>query len=395
MSIKSTYPLAGQRTRIDPTAVIQSPAFQTTYPSVRNLEIVPEGVRHAMEESWKRGLFEPRDIEIFCIPGACVSEECLVFDAQLRVIENASDTYTDEEIEVALGSIFRLLDAERLPHLPDRGVVAKRRAANNYGHFLLEMLPMAVVGAALPSEKERKFLLHRVEPPMLDVMLRSFRLLGITPDRLLFPDMLEPMRFEELVVVRGLTAHGTYMSQHCVNAVGRLAAKIAPSRSKERLFVKRRPGWKRGRSVVNEAELESRLAAAGFRSIEPSALSLEEQIAEFSSADEVVGVSGAAMTNIVFCCPGTRVVNLVSSHFPDTFFWFIATHRGLNYSEIRGDAMSGEVLDTISDFRIREPDIVWLEHLHQQSENHAHSTITAHVHDVGDVQGGICSSPSV
>lgn len=319
MSVISKFPHAGQRTTIEPWTVIKSPAFRVAYPTVRNLELVIDGVRQAMEESWARGCFEARDVEIFRIPGAYFVEECLILDDQLRVISNASDPYSDEEVDTALRSIVTLLEEQKLPHLVGPGVVAKRRAVNNFGHFLMEMLPMAVIGRAACQGKQPEFLVHRVQPELMDVMLRAFRLLGVKPSRLHFPDYREPMRFEELVVVRGLTSHGTYMSPLCVNAVAGLAGKVTAGHHKK-LFVTRRPGWQRGRRLLNEAELSSRLQAVGFHVIEPSELTLEEQIAAFSGAEDVVAVAGAALTNTVFCRPGTRVVNLASAHFPDTFF---------------------------------------------------------------------------
>ena len=287
-----------------------------------------------------------------------------------------------------MSAIAQRVAANTLPHLPGHGVVAKRRAANNYGHFLLEMIPMAVAGATACEGDPPVFLLHRVDPPMLDVALRAFRLLGEQPRRLILADFLEPLHVERLVIVRGLIDHGKYMSPLCVSSVNQLSATIPPGERK-RLFVRRRPGWQRGRRMVNETELASRLEALGFVSIEPGELTLEEQIAAFSGADEVVGVIGAAMTNIVFCGPGTRVVMLASAHFPDTFFWFIAMHKGLRYSEIRGDPLTGAEVDTRSDFRIRDADIAWLESLYQPAQPGPAGEVRAHVRGIGDMQGNI------
>lgn len=220
---------------------MKSSGFSVAYPTVRNLERVIEGVRQAMEESWARGHFEARDVEIFLIRGAYFVEECLIFDDQLRVITNASDPYSDEEVEAALESIETLLEKQRLPHFVGPGVVSKRRAVNNFGHFLMEMLPMAVIGRAVCRDREPDFLLHRVQPELMDVMLRAFRLLGVPPTRLHFPDYLEPAHFEALVVVRGLTTHGTYMSPLCVHATAKLAEKV-PASNHKRLFITRRPG---------------------------------------------------------------------------------------------------------------------------------------------------------
>ena len=140
---------------------------------------------------------------------------------------------------------------------------------------------------------------------------------------------------------------------------------------------------------MNEDELYSRLAPLGFHAIEPSELPLEEQISAFSGAEHVVAVAGAALTNIAFCRPGTRVVSLAPAHFPDTFFWFVATHRGIRYTEVRGDPVNATGFEATADFRIRESDIEWLEELHRAPVHAADMDVVAHIQHVGDVHAGI------
>ena len=383
-----TFPLAGRKISIEPKDRAASPPFQAAYPPVRNLELVPDGLKHAMEASWARGQFEARDVEIFLIHGAYVIDECLIFDDNLQMISNASDEYTDEEIETALACILRQLQAQKLPNLKGPVIMSKRRAANNYGHFLIEMLPMAMIANQLLADFDPHFILHRIEPPMLDVALRAFRLLGIPLDRLLLFGWLEPVHVEHLIVVRGLTSHGSYMSPLCVDHLAMLAGKVSPSEHKK-LFVRRQPGWRRGRSLVNEPELCQRLETLGFHVIEPGEMTLEQQISTFSGADQVVAVSGAAMTNIAFCRPGTRVINVVPSHFPDTFFWFIATHKKLRYIELRGQCLTQEAFEQTADFSISESDLRWLDGLLQENRAKIEAESTAYVHDIGDVHCGI------
>ena len=314
-----------------------------------------------MEESWKREVFEERPVEIFSIRNGFLVDECMIFDDKLRFITNASDRYTDAEVERGVGDIRQQMESRKLRHFPGVGIIGKRRAANNYGHYLMEMLPMAVVGRDLFANSDPRYLLHRVPPPTQDAVFRSMRLLGFNLDRLIVLDFREPVRFEQLVIVRGLTKHGTYMSPLSVAATERMAALI-PAGDQKKLFVKRNPGWRRGRALLNQEEVASRLEAKGFKAIDPGSMSLEQQIATFRGADEVVGASGATMTNIVFCRPGTKVILLVPGRFPDTFFWFIATHKKLDYTEIRGDPSACETPDAWkADFTIREADIRKLE----------------------------------
>jgi capsular polysaccharide biosynthesis protein len=58
---------------------------------------------------------------------------------------------------------------------------------------------------------------------------------------------------------------------------------------------------------------------------------LAEQIAVFSRAECVVGPHGAGLTNLTFCRPGTKVVEIGTPYRPWACFYEIAHHRGLDY----------------------------------------------------------------
>lgn len=350
-------------TRAHPVLLLEFPAFQVTYPKVRNIELIDRGVLSAMEESWARKVFHPRKVELFHLRDVFAINESLFLDRDLRVIENVSDQYSAEEYESAAEAIKQALERGRLPHLSGLSAVARRRAAGNYGHFLIEMLPMALIAHKIYQGKIDRFLLHRSEAPMLDVNLRAFRLAGISPDRLWITGFNEPLFCHELITVRGLTEHGKYMSPLAPEQTAVIGRSVWHS-SARRLFVRRVPGWKRGRELDNEQEIADRLERQGYRVIDPGSLPLDEQIAMFGGADHVVGVMGAGMTNIVFCRPGTRVTMLTPANFPDVFFWFIASHRRLNYEEVRGIQPSVEGRNLWEGpFSIAEADIRWVEQM--------------------------------
>jgi hypothetical protein len=204
-------------------------------------------------------------------------------------------------------------------------------------------------------------------------------------------DFREPVHFEEVVFFTGLADHGGYLSPFAVQVLVDMAAPI-PAGTHRKLFVRRIPGWRRGRLMHNEDEIARRLTAKGFHVIEPGSLSLEEQISLFKGAEHVVGSVGAGMTNIVFCKPGTNVTFLSSGMFPDTFFWFIALHRQLNYVDIRGDRMTfDDPIPWQAGFAIREVDIQRLESLGRSTtpavvdETIQGAKVLAHIHNIGDV----------
>ncbi|MEJ0015730.1 MAG: glycosyltransferase family 61 protein [Acetobacteraceae bacterium] len=352
---------AGEPVTIAPAAILKSPAFQAPYPKIVNADIIPSDMKGTLEQHWCRGRFEERDIGVFRLKGGFVTDENLIFDDELRVMDNLDDGYSSVEITRAVETIRERRKIGRLPYLDGVGIVIKRRAAGNYGHYLLYMVPLALLGRRLFGDRNPRYLAHYTLPPMNDVVLRSLRLMGISLDRVLMLNYGEPVHFEEIVYFTGLAEHGSYLSPVAVQTVVEMASPI-PAGAHRKLFVRRIPGWQRGRLLRNEVEIAQRLAARGFHVIEPGSLSLEEQISLFKGAEHVVGAVGASMTNVVFCQPGTNVSFLWPGGFPDTFFWFIATHRQLNYLDIRGDPFPIEGKEAwLADFSIREADIQRLE----------------------------------
>jgi capsular polysaccharide biosynthesis protein len=383
----NAYPHAGARIAVPPWQVQQAPAFAVAPPAILNPQHLSLGTRVLLEKSWKRGSFPARDIEVFRLHDVYVTEECLVLDRDLRVLENVSDEYSDAEVAQAIDDIHRLHAQAQLLFYKG-GIVAKRRASGNYGHFMLEMLPMALIGRTVVDDPEWIYLLHRADPDMMDVMLRAFRLIDVPMRRLVIKDFRQPVFFGELVVVRQLTEHGKYMSPLAVQATASLADRITPGADRL-LYVRRIPGWQRGRALLNQDEICDRLVRRGFTVIEPGSMTLEAQIAAFAGADVVVGPMGAALSNIVFCRPGTRVLALVPSRFPDLFFWFIALHKRLDYAELRAEqrAMDGPD-DWKADFSLSETDIRMLEDLAGTEPAAAALQITAHVQGQGDAGAG-------
>ena len=80
-----------------------------------------------------------------------------------------------------------------------------------------------------------------------------------------------------------------------------------PARARgRRLLVSRHDATTR--RVTNDQELAAALRASGFEIVAPGQLTFGEQVEIFSSAEFVVAPHGAALANLLFCTPGTRVL---------------------------------------------------------------------------------------
>ncbi len=366
---RARWPHAGQRITIEPWRRLHSAGFYGRPPSIANIGLIGPDVRAAMNECWQQHWFADRAIDVFRIPDAYVVGDGLILDRELRVVLNASVPCTDAEIGRGINDVQSAETEQTVVRYDYTTILSKGRGPYNYGHFLLEALPMAQAGADTVGERTSRFLVQRVPPACQDVMLRAFRLMGVTLDRLLVQCERTPIFFEDLVVVRGLVEAGTYLSPLCTQALETMAQRadlLAPSympgRYRDKIFVKGLPSWRRGRNLLNEEGMSHRLRAAGYTPVEPSGMSLEQQIRVFRDARCVVGPIGTAMSNIAFCKEGTLVTLLCPASLADTSFWFIATHKRLMYREVRGDrATANGSTSWPTGFTIRDNDIAALE----------------------------------
>lgn len=122
----------------------------------------------------------------------------------------------------------------------------------------------------------------------------------------------------------------------------------------KRVYVKRVSTY---RALLNDAEVEHCLAGHGFLSVDPGQLSIKEQVELFAQAEIVIGPSGAALTNIVWCSGHARVLVLHSDHpFKKYPYWdALARVSGARISYLSGPRahhVSG-LFEAHDDYRIQ------------------------------------------
>ncbi|MBO9610960.1 MAG: glycosyltransferase family 61 protein [Paenibacillaceae bacterium] len=104
---------------------------------------------------------------------------------------------------------------------------------------------------------------------------------------------------------------------------------IAPSPGWERIYIGRARASHR--RVTNEEQVCDVLRVRGFRCIELEDYTVAQQAAILASARFVVAAHGSGLTNLLFCQPGTKVVELFPSNFPVYVYWLLCNHLDLDY----------------------------------------------------------------
>ena len=92
----------------------------------------------------------------------------------------------------------------------------------------------------------------------------------------------------------------------------------------------------KNRLLINESEVSQLLTEQGFKTIFLEELSVTEQIRIFARAEIVVAPHGSGLTNLVFCSPNTKVVELFSPNYVRTDYWMISQKLQLQHYYLIG-----------------------------------------------------------
>jgi capsular polysaccharide biosynthesis protein len=179
----------------------------------------------------------------------------------------------------------------------------------SYGHYLLTSLPLIFA-----FEREiKEGLLKIVVPAGFPRWMRDHLLeFGIDESRfLVLRD--SAYRFRSAIVSNILDARNTRApNPYPLAFVDRLGSTVAIQSTGTKLFVRRSGASDlSSRTIANEDEVISALEALGFRVIEPGKMSLREQVDAFYQAEVVVSPHGSTLANLLFCRPGTKILDLM------------------------------------------------------------------------------------
>lgn len=200
------------------------------------------------------------------------------------------------------------------------GIFMNGFASYNYYHLTVEILSRLAYIDSMPQYDRIPLIVDEVmvQVPqyrkLLELCNRSARpLIPVPPGafaeikRLIFPsyNTWMPINVKKRNLIRPsdfLIAESALMNlKNCV-----ASPREIPFR---KIFLSRKNAS--AARLENETEIAMLFRQYGFEIVCPETLSLEKQISLFHQAKCVAGASGAALTNIIYCQPGTEVVCII------------------------------------------------------------------------------------
>lgn len=264
-----------------------------------------------------------------------------------RVFGKAGDIISPDNKLVAELSVDYILGSPRhealfvfsqMPapiHLPETVAVIANGAAHNYYHWMLEVVARFHL-LRYSQVRIDKYVINRLQYPF---QIETIGALGIPKEQLIELDETTYIEAKSLIVpsFSGYTGKppkwaGEFLAQEMMVKRG-----IEGAAGYDRIYISR--GYASYRKVANEFALIQLLMQYGFRTVHLERLSVAEQAAVFNGAKVVVAPHGAGLTNLVFCRPGTKVIELFSPLYVNWLYWIMSGNHGLDYYYLVGEGM--------------------------------------------------------
>jgi hypothetical protein len=206
---------------------------------------------------------------------------------------------------------------KRIPRIAGEHLLLAGSDQPNYGHYLLDVVPLIHLGAKMGM-------------PMLTWTLRPWQRALVArldvPPGLIRKIQPEPVFLEHAITsnrhsgAASINAHP--QTKEVFSLILSNVEKHAPAAERPRRLLVCR-GIRDARNIRNRKTVIEALAPLGFIAIQPEKLPFDEQAMLFKNAEFIVSEFGSGMVNAIFSRPGTKLVEIIaegqfdpwSSHF--------------------------------------------------------------------------------
>jgi hypothetical protein len=212
-------------------------------------------------------------------------------------------------------------------------------------HWMLEALPRMALLHEFVASLDGIF----VPGPLQPFQQRSMELLGVPANKLIVLDAQSHFAPAHLFVPQALARFNPPRWLHAWFKRSFLKLDLPSRDAKRRIYISR--GDAPARRVINESEVHAALAPLGVVPVQLSGLAFEEQARLFADAELVVAPHGAGLSNLVFCRPETRVIEIFPPEWMPPCFFTLASSIGGRYSHLiaqRGTFARGPQFDDVT-----------------------------------------------
>ena len=220
-------------------------------------------------------------------------------------------------------------------------------SGNNYFHFIFDLVPkIYLLNKILPIESVDYFYV----PEIKKWQKKIYSFFNIDESKLIDSRKYRHVEADLIITV----SHPWYFKRDVHTETKNIPKwiidhnrdKFLPLMKKfnnnKKIFLDRSSSKYNHCQVKNNDEIINLLLKKGFTSYKVEELSIEEQIYLFNEASTIIGAHGAAFTNIIFCKPSTKIIELIPKTHPSKKCERLSKILNLNYFKIETENNSGD-----------------------------------------------------
>jgi capsular polysaccharide biosynthesis protein len=278
---------------------------------------------------------------VICLPrGRVVGGRGSVIADDGKLLFDVSVDWSAGAHDAARHPLFRRKKLPKAERLAGTSTVLATSESAGFFHWMTDALPRLNIlrnASPVPWEKMDHFLISDGIPASRE----SLSFLGIGEERLVVTRPESHFVCDWLVVPSLPGAPGN-VPPWAIDFLRSQFLKSPAAARRKRLYLTRAKAS--GRKILNEEEILPSLSRRGFLCVTLEEMSLSEQIALLSEAEAVVAPHGAGLTNLAWCAPNTKVLEIFSPLYVNLCYWAIASLTQADYNYLLGSA-EGVVAD--------------------------------------------------
>ena len=276
-------------------------------------------------------------------------EKCIVYGPTVGVVSSDNFLIPGVSIEWScppeLHWTFRKFKLPRPTDLGGRSLILASTGGDSYFHWMTDVLPRVrlINEAGFEINSFDHFIINKLEAgyqketlDYLKIPSKKIREIGTKPSGYLC----------EHAVLPSLPSFPGAVPPETIHYVRSIVPETSVQKG-VKLYIER--GKSKRRRIPEEGRIIDWLKMQNFRIIDCGEMSVKDQAAAFAHAELIVAPHGGALTNLMFCREGTKVVELLSSKYPNPCYRNLCGIAGLPYIGIIGNSQKSESTSDLSD----------------------------------------------
>jgi capsular polysaccharide biosynthesis protein len=314
--------------------VSQPSSYLRTPPNLYNFRSSSSDLKRFILNEVNRPSVETWPIDIYVLNEAYATDLCAVFDKDKLVFPpSLADLNLPSDFDW-----YEKFSDNGVPYLDEEAVFIFKAGKENYGHFIVEMLPKldivanqidGIVNIIVPTVPDK------IKNGLFDVVNLLY------PGKFKYFFLSSPVLKVKKLIYPGPIAKHNNEKTHAVSVfAGKITNQVANRNTGRALPVAKKIYVSRGdeskRGVVNGFEIECFFSSLGFSIFRPEFYTFLEQAEVFRNARVVAGPLGAGLTNTIYAPEGSKII-LLDPGMYDFFFYDLACLKGQDFHWVFDD----------------------------------------------------------